>query len=241
MDMPNRCVAGARLTRGWSRALVVTTAASALGIALLNVLAMDRPTLRHGISIGLGLAIVVSVWLLADTLWPWLGGDRVSVEERAHADADAAVRESYRALFGVAIAVLIYLQLAETRPAMAPDAPHHGRVILWTFVALVVLLPVWIAAWTGPVGGSGGRPLGPWGLVRARFGGASVWTYAAGAAAFATTVPLAAVGAGMMGGDRGRVAHAVVLVGFLVALAIAVALLRIALSERERGANGRTS
>lgn len=163
------------LSRTWRRALVVVTLASGAAVVGLHLYAPDRPRLLHSGEIVFTAVVIGCLWLLADTLRPWIDGDRVPAEGRAH--ADAAVRRSYGVLFWLAFGIVLYLQVTDPSSALAVGT-NLERVFLWLLVALIVLLPGAIAAWedvseggrtisAGPLGLTMARIRGPWGAAYA--------------------------------------------------------------------------
>src|SRR5690606_2846791 len=111
---------------------------------------------------------ILCMWLLADTLRPWLAGEGATAEERAH--ADEAVRRAYGMLSWVVLGIVIYLQLGQPGAGPAWGAEREG-VLLWFLLAMVVLLPGSIAAWEDVSDDRRKRTVGPVALTLARLRG----------------------------------------------------------------------
>lgn len=228
-----------RLTLRWRRTLVLAAAGAAAVLTLLYLLTPVPTGLRYGLSVPLSLAILGSLWLLADCVWPWIGGDLVDAEDRAH--ADSAVRRAYTALFAIAVGVLLYLQAADSRPELRPEAPHHAVVILWCFVALVVLLPVGIFAWSERGEGDHTSGVGPLGLVRSRFTGPSAPLHWGGVVSLLAATPLLVVGSGAVGSGRGLLAHGALVIAVAGVAGGVVVFVRAILAEHRQGDHGHRS
>lgn len=177
MDFAGKDDVPVALSRGWRRGLVVVTLASVAAVVLLHLLAPDRPRLLHLGEVGFAAVAIGCVWLLADSLRPWIDADRVPAEAQAH--ADAAVRRSYGVLFWLAFGIVVYLQvIGATSPGAVATDPE--RVFLWLLVALIVLLPGGIAAWEDVSEGSRAIAVGPAALTMARLRGPWAAAYATG-------------------------------------------------------------
>ena len=213
-----------RLTLAWRRGMVAAGSAAAVGIAALNITLMGEPAPRLMATLMLGTVLFCAFWLVADSTRPWLTERGVGPEERAH--ADAALRRAYKALFMVALVVMAYLYIAESRPELALDETRHGTLILWYFVALVLLLPIAIAAWTEPSDGFGARVVGPIELTRSRFSGPSAAAYAMGALVLTSLVPLTFAGLTRIRGQGGIWIDAVIVLVILMVIASAGVLAR---------------
>lgn len=177
MDFARRDDVPVALSRSWRRALVAATVTSVAAVAALHLYAAGRPRLLHSGEVAFTAVAIGCLWLLADTLRPWIDGDRVPAESRAH--ADAAVRRSYGVLFWLAFGLVLYLQVTE--PASAPTVGTNvERVFLWLLVALIVLLPGVIAAWEDVSEGGRTISVGPLELTMARIRGPWGAAYATG-------------------------------------------------------------
>lgn len=188
MDGPSTGARGARLSRAWRRALVSALWGSGVGTVALELTAGDLPPLLHGGHLFFAAIAVGCLWLLADTLRPWLGLGDVSAEERAR--ADAAVRRSYGALFWVALGMICYLQIGDDPLGAAEGAGVRPMQLLHLLVALLMLFPLTLAAWDDVAPESELEPLSPWSLTLARLTGPSATTYGAGLGVFAVAVAL---------------------------------------------------
>lgn len=186
-----------RLSRGWRRTLVVVLAGCAGSLVVMHLLLIDRHAVLYPATLILTVVAGASLWLLLDVLRPWVGGQETGAEERAH--ADSAVRRSYAVLLWTAMGVLVYLNLADSRPGLVPDHPHHAAVILWSAVVLIFLLPVAIAAWSDADSGAAVRKVGPLALTAARFRGSAGGTYLAGAITLAVAAALLLIWSGAVG------------------------------------------
>lgn len=212
-----------RLSRGWRRTLVVLLTGCAGTLAVMHLLFIDGPGMLYPATLILAVVAGACIWLLLDCLRPWIGGPEVSAEELAH--ADSAVRRSYTVLLWMAMGVLVYLNFAGSRPALAPDQPHHGAVILWSAVALVFLLPLLLAAWSDAEFPPAATSVGPIALTMARFRGASAATYRAGVMAAAVAAGLLFIWSESAGQESDwRVSGAVVAALLIVAVLIAMQL-----------------
>lgn len=175
---------GARLSLAWRRTLVAILATAGVGGVLLELAAADQARLVYGGKLLLGAVAVVCLWLLADTLRPWLAGEQAAVEERAH--ADAAVRRAYAIVFWVAVAIVVYLQVAGATGLTAQGEDERAMHLLSLLLGLVLLLPLAVAAWddVSPAGAVE-EPLSPWSLTLARLRGPSARAHGFGLGAFA--------------------------------------------------------
>jgi hypothetical protein len=126
----------------------------------------------------------------------------------------------------VALVVMAYLYIAESQPGLALDETRHGTLILWYFVALVLLLPIAIAAWTEPSDGFGARVVGPIELTRSRFSGPSAAAYAMGALVLTSLVPLTFAGLARIRGQGGIWIDAVIVLVIVMVIASAGVLAR---------------
>lgn len=185
---------GRRLSRPWRRGLVLVMAVGATGVIILG--ASERRS-ESGFLLGSlvgGCICLIALWLLADSMRPWLvRGIGAGGEERAH--ADATLRNSYRVIAAAAIIIALYLQIAEALAGRLATDPARASLLLWSFIVLVIVLPVLIAAWTEPADGFGAGTVGPAGLIRARFRGSSAPAYIAAAVLFSAGLLLLVTGA----------------------------------------------
>jgi hypothetical protein len=221
------------LSRGWRRTLVVLLAGCAGTLVVTYLLLIDRPGTLYPATLILTAVAAACLWLLLDSLGPWIGSP-VSAEELAH--ADSAVRRSYTVLLWAAMGLLVYLNFVGSRPALAPDQPHHGTVILWSAVALVFLLPLALAAWSDAERRPPAASVGPIALTAARFRGASAATYRAGAMAVAVTAGVLFIWSRSAGQEKGWLVNGSVVAALLIVAVLIATQLKNVLGQR--GAKG---
>ena len=219
-----------QLSLAWRRGLV-TLSLGGLGILLLvSILSPAQPVWQF-VSVVVAALLLCSGWLLADTLWPWWGGDALTAAERAH--ADSTLRSSYRVLVAVAVVLMVLLQL---RGGSGSETDGVEGSLLWGFLVLVVVLPMAVSAWSYPVGPAAG--IGPQRLLIQRLTGPEAPVHLATVVALATASMVLVVGFGL-GGGSGPLARAAGVAGLLVVAGLALFLGWLVIGrDRRRGGPG---